>query len=333
MMPTRLGAGGGRRRGALAAARAGHRGGPAAPAGPGAPAAPRRALLLAGAGTLALAGRPASAAEEEGDGFIPVAKLPRGVVEAELKEVRRAVLKVAKELYRGSAADVLQLIYLDSLSYDKERKAGGCNGSIRFPEELKAAGREDLQSAVADITKVQAAASKLLNCEAPVSWADTMVLVGYGAITSLLVDSISSGAKSEQDANIALQGFGNAFPPPRLGRTDAAAPEPDLLPPGAAASGEEIIAAFDRAGVLQGYAACLANMIGDVPEIEKKLTGISGKLDYYVNKYQQSRETFTQTTYQVDYARAYTKVTSLGGNFDAEKYLYKFDKAKLKPSA
>ena len=114
------------------------------------------------------------------------------------KEVRRAVLKVAKELYRGSAADVLQLIYLDSLSYDKERKAGGCNGSIRFAEELKAAGREDLQSAVADITKVQAAASKLLNCEAPVSWADTMVLVGYGAITSLLVDSISSGAKSER---------------------------------------------------------------------------------------------------------------------------------------
>ena len=83
----------------------------------------------------------------------------------------------------------LQLALLDALSYDKDAKSGGANGSIaNFPEELKALGLEgSLKTAVDQIRKAKEHAEKASAFPLELSMADAIVFAAYYKVSLLLL--------------------------------------------------------------------------------------------------------------------------------------------------
>ena len=86
----------------------------------------------------------------------------------------------------------LQLALLDALSYDKDAKSGGANGSIgNFPEELKALGLEgSLKTAVDQIRKAKEHAEKASAFPLELSMADAIVFAAYYKVRSNFIGQI-----------------------------------------------------------------------------------------------------------------------------------------------
>ena len=87
----------------------------------------------------------------------------------------------------------LQLALLDALSYDKDAKSGGANGSIATggSEELKALGLEgSLKTAVDQIRKAKEHAEKASAFPLELSMADAIVFAAYYRVRSNFIGQI-----------------------------------------------------------------------------------------------------------------------------------------------
>ena len=202
----------------------------------------------------------------------------------------------------------LQLALLDALSYDKDAKSGGANGSIaNFPEELKALGLEgSLKTAVDQIRKAKEHAEKASAFPLELSMADAIVFAAYYKVRSNFIGQIVDKAKDQTSANIILQGYGNDFPPPPLGRLDATAPDAAAPTLTTAALVDRALAAGLTAGNVSALAACFPT--GGLEEVENEMRTLNKKFGFYVKSNQQSRETVTQTNYQIDFSNAFSKL-------------------------
>ena len=157
-----------------------------------------------------------AAAEEE---LLPVKSLPKGAKQTQTQEVLDLIKDGVKmhvtEDYRSVSSllrhrspssdslssslssssllsKCLQLALLDALSYDKDAKSGGANGSIaNFPEELKALGLEgSLKTAVDQIRKAKEHAEKASAFPLELSMADAIVFAAYYKVRSNFIGQI-----------------------------------------------------------------------------------------------------------------------------------------------
>ena len=157
-----------------------------------------------------------AAAEEE---LLPVRSLPKGAKQTQTQEVLDLIKDGVKmhvtEDYRSVSSllrhrspssdslssslssssllsKCLQLALLDALSYDKDAKSGGANGSIaNFPEELKALGLEwSLKTAVDQIRKAKEHAEKASAFPLELSMADAIVFAAYYKVRSNFIGQI-----------------------------------------------------------------------------------------------------------------------------------------------
>ena len=146
-------------------------------------------------------------------------------------------------------------------------------------------------------------------------------------VRSDFISKIVDKAKDQTSANVILQGYGNDFPPPPLGRIDASAAD-TALP--SLATTDLVQKALDS-GLTAGNISALANCFpsGSLEEVETQMKDVSGKFGFYVKSNQQSRTTLTQTNYQLDFAAGFTKLSTLGAKFDVERYFHPIPKQGL----
>ena len=102
--------------------------------------------------------------------------------------------------------------------------------------------------------------------------------MSFSLLTSL---SFSPKAKDQTSANIILQGYGNDFPPPPLGRLDATAPDAAAPTLTTAALVDRALAAGLTAGNVSALAACFPT--GGLEEVENEMRTLNKKFGFYVS--------------------------------------------------
>ena len=298
----------------------------------------RRSLLLelgtAAAATLAFAyggeaGGGVAFADEVGDDYFPVSSLPKGAKAQQTAEVQGLVKEAVKKCVTEDYTTVLQLAFLDAITFDKSAKTGGANGSVRNSDELKALGLSDKYAkAIDQIGKAKAEAEKSAPFPLTLSWADTLVLAAYYKTQRHFIDSVLERAKDVQSANIILQGYSNDFPVPPLGRVDADGSDASSL---SLKTADLVQRGLDN-GLLAGEISALAAAFptGTLEEVEAEIKDMGGNFKFYINSFQKSRTELTQTNYQIDLGRALFKLSTLGAKFEPERYFRPVPKPNLK---
>ena len=298
----------------------------------------RRSLMLelgtAAAATLAFAyggeaGGGVALADEVGDDYFPVSSLPKGAKAQQTAEVQGIVKEAVKKCVTEDYTTVLQLAFLDAITFDKSAKTGGANGSVRNSAELKALGLSDKYAkAIDQIGKAKAEAEKSAPFPLTLSWADTLVLAAYYKTQRHFIDSVLERAKDVQSANIILQGYANDFPVPPLGRVDADGSDASSL---SLKTTDLVQRGLDN-GLLAGEISALAVGFptGTLEEVEAEIKDMGGNFKFYINSFQKSRTELTQTNYQIDLGRAFFKLSTLGAKFEPERYFRPVPKPNLK---
>lgn len=295
-------------------------------------------LGTAAAATLAFAyggdlvGSGVAFADEVGEDYFPVSSLPRGAKAQQTAEVQGLVQEAVKKCVTEDYTTVLQLAFLDAITFDKSAKTGGANGSVRNSGELKALGLSDKYAkAIDQIGKAKTEAEKSAPFPLTLSWADTLVLAAYYKTQRHFVDSVLERAKDVKSANIILQAYSNDFPVPPLGRVDA---------DGSDAASSLSLKTADLVqrglgnGLLAGEISALAAAFptGTLEEVEAEIKDMGGNFKFYINSFQKSRTELTQTNYQIDLGRALFKLSTLGAKFEPERYFRPVPKPNLKKS-
>ncbi|XP_024520798.1 thylakoid lumenal 29 kDa protein, chloroplastic isoform X1 [Selaginella moellendorffii] len=230
---------------------------------------------------------------------------------------------------------LLRLALNDAITYDKETKTGGPNGSIRLSEELKRPENVKLDSAVTFLEGLK----KEIDEESkggPISWADLIQIGGQAAAKRTFLDAaIKKCGGNEEKGNFLYNAYGSngqwGFFDKQFGRSDK--PEPD--PEGRVLLWEEapiaeITNRFSKVGLGPRQVAVLSAFLGtDQAAMDAKLAQDS-ELARWVKKYQDSRETVSQTDYEVDLIGAFTRLSILGQSINYEAYTYPPKKFKLK---
>jgi L-ascorbate peroxidase len=141
---------------------------------------PSRRALLVGASSIAalplLTAPPADAKLVER--VIPAKNLSASQKKDLLNDLQsRATRELSKVLTTADASAALRLLLHDAATYDAKNKTGGVNGSIVMSEELKRPENADLKEIVGKLAKARDAIIASQNpAQAPLSWADTIVL-------------------------------------------------------------------------------------------------------------------------------------------------------------
>ncbi|XP_074272733.1 thylakoid lumenal 29 kDa protein, chloroplastic [Silene latifolia] len=222
----------------------------------------------------------------------------------------------------------------DALTYDKATKTGGPNGSIRFSSEITRPENEGLSAALNLIEE----AKKKIDSESkggPISFAD---LIQYAAQTAtkatFLASAIRKCGGNEEKGGILYNAYGSsgqwALFDKNLGRTDAQEPDPEgRIPKWDKASVQEMKDKFISVGLGPRQLAVMSAFFGpDQAATEEKLA-TDPDVAPWVQKYQRSRETVSQTDYEVDLITTLTKLSILGQKINYEAYTYPRQKIEL----
>ncbi|KAJ7528906.1 hypothetical protein O6H91_15G081000 [Diphasiastrum complanatum] len=247
----------------------------------------------------------------------------------------RDTLKIAVKENRDLVPHLLRLALNDAATYDKESKSGGPNGSIRFSSELQRPENQGLQAAVKLLEDVK----KKIDSESkggPLSWADLTQLAGQSAAKRTFLDAaIKKCGGDENKGSQVFTAFGSngqwGFFNKQFGRSESQEPDPEgrvIL--WEQASVPEIKEKFSKLGLKPRQIAVLSAFLGPSQDaIEAKLA-TDPEVAPWVEKYQRSRETTSQTDYEVDLIGAFTRLSTLGQTINYEAYTYPPKKVKLK---
>lgn len=252
----------------------------------------------------------------------------------------RAVAQLQKTLSAGDAPAALRLLLHDAATYDAASGTGGVNGSVVLSEELARPENAGLKDVLAKI----GAAKKALDDARPagqaaLSWADALVL-------AVKVTQEKAWADHRRESNpingekLVAQ-FSNPIPV-RLGRLDAAAPDPAGRVPAPGAPAPEVLAFMGRLGVkdpaaLEGPfgrkapfwarpafvlwtaaqpdpAAAEAALVAGAPEAFAE----------WKTKYDRSRATTFRQDYEVDFINYFELLAgpTCGAKFQKDRYVY-----------
>ncbi|RVW17815.1 Thylakoid lumenal 29 kDa protein, chloroplastic [Vitis vinifera] len=234
---------------------------------------------------------------------------------------------------------LLTLALNDAMTYDKATKSGGPNGSIRFSSEISRPENKGLSAAL-NLLEESKKEIDSYSKGGPISFAD---LIQYAVHRSgvFLVKSLYSTVEPGGSAMFPYVGIWRASMPPKwglfdkqFGRADTQEPDPEgRVPQWEKASVQEMKDKFTAVGFGPRQLAVMSAFLGPDQLASEALLATDPDVAPWVQKYQRSRETVSQTDYEVDLITTLTKLSCLGQQINYEAYSYpvqKVDFSKLK---
>ncbi|KAK4483938.1 hypothetical protein RD792_011147, partial [Penstemon davidsonii] len=233
---------------------------------------------------------------------------------------------------------VLTLALNDAMTYDKATKSGGPNGSIRFSSEISRPENKELSPALTFLEEVKKEIDSYSK-GGPISYADLIQCAAQSAVKStFLASAIQKCGGNEEKGALLYRAFGSSGQwglfDRQFGRSDAEQPDPEgRVPQWEKSSVQAMKDKFSAVGLGPRQLAVMSAFLGPDQSATEALLASDPEVSPWVQKYQRSRETVSQTDYEVDLITALTKLCSLGQQINYEAYSYpvqKVDLSKLK---
>ncbi|KAJ8627712.1 hypothetical protein MRB53_021019 [Persea americana] len=233
---------------------------------------------------------------------------------------------------------ILTLALNDAMTYDKATKSGGPNGSIRFSAEISRPENRGLSAAL----RLLEEAKKEIDSYSkggPLSYSDLIQFAAQSATKKTFLDSaIRKCGGNEEKGNLLYTAYGSngqwGLFDRQFGRSDSEDPDPDgRILQWDRASVQEMKDKFSAIGFGPRQLAVMSAFLGPDQSATESLLASDPEVLPWVQKYQRSRETVSQTDYEVDLITTFTKMSYLGQEINYEAYTYpvqKVDFSKLK---
>lgn len=233
---------------------------------------------------------------------------------------------------------MLTLALNDCITYDKATKTGGPNGSIRLSSEIS---RPENKGLAAALNLLEEAKKEIDSYSkgGPISYADLIQFAAQSAVKKTFLDSAIRKCGGNEEKGILLYtAYGSSGQwglfDRQFGRSDAEVPDPEgRVPLWEKASVQEMKDKFSAVGFGPRQLAVMSAFLGPDQAATEALLAADPDVAPWVQKYQRSRETVSQTDYEVDLITTLTKLCSLGQQINYEAYTYpvrKVDLSKLK---
>ncbi|XP_027148348.1 thylakoid lumenal 29 kDa protein, chloroplastic isoform X1 [Coffea eugenioides] len=229
---------------------------------------------------------------------------------------------------------ILTLALNDSVTYDKSTKSGGPNGSVRFSSEIS---RPENKGLAAALNLLEEAKKEIDSYSkgGPISYADLIQYAAQSAVKStFLAAAIKKCGGNEEKGNLLYTAYGSngqwGLFNREFGRSDAQEPDPEgRVPQWEKASVQEMKDKFTALGFGPRQLAVMSAFLGPDQAATEALLATDPDVSPWVQKYQRSRETVSQTDYEVDLITTLTKLSSLGQQINYEAYTYPVQKIEL----
>lgn len=234
----------------------------------------------------------------------------------------------------GIIPSLLTLALNDAITYDKATKTGGPNGSIRLSPEITRPENRGLAAALSLLEE----AKKEIDSDSkggPVSYADLIQFGAQSALKRLFLNSaIKKCGGNEEKGGLLYTAYGSSGQwglfDRTFGRTDSQEPDPEgRVPQWEKASVQEMKDKFSAVGFGPRQLAVMSAFLGPDQLATEALLASDSEVRPWVDKYQRSRETVSETDYEVDLITTLTKLGSLGQTIDYEAYSYPVQKVDL----
>ncbi|XP_071715530.1 thylakoid lumenal 29 kDa protein, chloroplastic isoform X1 [Rutidosis leptorrhynchoides] len=258
----------------------------------------------------------------------------RSDFQSSIKTTLYTAIKANQELI----SPLLTLALNDAMTYDKATKTGGPNGSIRFSSEIERPENKGLSAAlslVEDAKKEIDGYSK----GGPISYSDLIQLAAQSAVkATFLASAIRKCGGNEDKGNLLYSAYGSSGQwglfDRQFGRSDSQEPDPEgRVPDWTKASVQEMKDKFIAIGLGPRQLAVMSAFLGPDQLATEAMLAKDPDVTKWVEKYQRSRETVSETDYEVDLITTLTKISGLGQTINYEAYSYpipKVDFRKLK---
>ncbi|KAE8099946.1 hypothetical protein FH972_017889 [Carpinus fangiana] len=233
---------------------------------------------------------------------------------------------------------ILTLALNDIMTYDKATKSGGPNASIRFSPELSRPENKGLSSALNLLEEAKKEIDSYSK-GGPISYADLIQFAAQSAVkATFLASAIRKCGGNVEKGNLLYTAYGSsgqwALFDKQLGRADTQEPDPEgRVPQWQKVSVKEIKDKFSAVGFGPRQVAVMSAFMGPDQAATEAFLATDPDVSPWVQKYQRSRETVSQTDYEVDLITTLTKLGCLGQKINYEAYSYpvkKVDLTKLK---
>ncbi|XP_057974912.1 thylakoid lumenal 29 kDa protein, chloroplastic [Malania oleifera] len=233
---------------------------------------------------------------------------------------------------------ILTLALNDAMTYDKATKSGGPNGSIRFSSEISRPENKGISVALNLLEEAKKDIDSYSK-GGPISFADLMQCAAQSALkTTFLTSAIRKCGGNEEKGKLLYTAYGSngqwGLFDKQFGRTDTQEPDPEgRVPQWNKASVQEMKDKFLAIGFGPRQLAVMSAFLGPDQMATENLLVTDPNVSPWVQKYQRSRETVSQTDYEVDLITTLTKLSCLGQQINYEAYTYpvrKVDLSKLK---
>ncbi|CAH9085713.1 unnamed protein product [Cuscuta epithymum] len=269
----------------------------------------------------------------------------RSEFQSSVKDILSTALKVCFHFFLWTGMEnqdlipsLLTLALNDAMTYDKASKSGGANGSIRFSSEISRPENKGLVSAMNMLEEAKKDID-VMSKGGPISYADLIQYGAQSAVKKTCLDAAirKCGGNAEKGtllysvygSNAQWGQFDKQF-----GRSDSVHVDPEgRIPQWETASVQEMKDKFKAIGYGPRQLAVMSAFLGpDQAATEVRLATDPDVLPWVI-KYQRSRETVSQTDYEVDLIAVLTRLSTLGQQINYEAYTYpvqKIDVTKLK---
>ncbi|GAV75348.1 peroxidase domain-containing protein, partial [Cephalotus follicularis] len=173
----------------------------------------------------------------------------------------------------------------------------------------------------------------------PISFADLIQCAAQSATkATFLATAIRKCGGNEEKWGLLCNAYGSngqwGFLERQFGRADAQEPDPEgRVPVWEKASVQEMKDKFSAIGLGPRQLAVMSVFLGPDQLASEMLLANDPLVSTWVQKYQRSKETVSQTDYEVDLITTLTKLNTLGQQINNEAYTYpvqKLDFGKLK---
>ncbi|KAG6775985.1 hypothetical protein POTOM_019487 [Populus tomentosa] len=280
----------------------------------------------------------------------------RSEFQSSIRQTLSAAIKGKPEL----VPYILTLALNDAITYDKATKSGGPNGSIRFRFFVKhpvstlvsrsvmfavpgfwmlnsEISRPENKGLSAALNLIEEAKEEIDSYSkgGPISFADLIPFAGQSAVkATFLASAIRKCGGNEQKGSTLYSAYGSSGQwglfDRQFGRTDSQEPDPEgRVPQWEKATVQEMKDKFSSIGFGPRQLAVMSAFLGPDQAATEALLATDPDVTPWVQKYQRSRETVSQTDYEVDLITTLTKLSSMGQQINYEAYTYPVRKIEL----
>ncbi|KAK7852900.1 thylakoid lumenal 29 kda protein, partial [Quercus suber] len=244
---------------------------------------------------------------------------------------------------------LLTLALNDAMTYDKATKSGGANGSIRFSSELSRPENKGISAALNLLDEAKKEIDSYSK-GGPISYADLIQYAAQGVLKStFLASAIRKCGWNEEKGRLVYTAYGSngqwGLFDKQFGRADTQEPDPEgRVPLWVNASVKEMKDKFHLKNATTAKCvkfklrvrffadfmlAVMSTFLGPDQAPTEALLATDPDVSPWVQKYQSSRETVSETDYEVDLITTLTKLSSLGQQINYEAYTYPVQRVKF----